>query len=162
MFQEPLTWGNIRPQSSQRPEAQTPTGTRAVPEVFTAVVRGCKLRGCPHAVNKRPAQCSCSRQRGPVGARSRGTAVPARCPLTFQVGDHRLVLVLQLGEALRFLLLFHEIGGKLGYSVFQKLLLLRGEVGQRVKLVEHRTLEHSSKYNLPGNLGLNQGEDSNA
>lgn len=52
--------------------------------------------------------------------------------LTLQVGDHRLVFVLEFGKALGFLLLFHEVGGKLRYSVFQKLLLLRGQGWVRV------------------------------
>lgn len=57
-----------------------------------------------------------------------------RHPLTLQVGDHRLVLVLELGQALRFLLLFREVGGELGYSVFQQLLLLEGEGGSELKV----------------------------
>lgn len=57
------------------------------------------------------------------------------CPaFTLQVGDHRLMLVLEFGEALRFLLLFHEVGGELGYSVFQQLLLLGGEVGSELEV----------------------------
>lgn len=61
-------------------------------------------------------------------------------PLTLQVSDHGLVLVLELGQALRFLLLFCEVGGELGYSVFQQLLLLGVEGGSDSVLVEHRTL----------------------
>lgn len=47
--------------------------------------------------------------------------------LTFQVGDHGLMLVLELGQALGLLLLFHEVGSKFGYSVFQQFLLLQVE-----------------------------------
>lgn len=52
-------------------------------------------------------------------------------PLTFQVGNHGLVLVLELGETLGLLLLLHEVGGELGNSVFQQLLFLGGRGGGR-------------------------------
>lgn len=37
------------------------------------------------------------------------------------------MLVLELGQALGLLLLFHEVGSEFGYSVFQQFLLLEVE-----------------------------------
>ena len=117
--------GDTPPQPSQCLEAHTPVET----ELSLGFQSGgweLQTASLPAHTNVRPAQ-----ERGPGwpwrrGAWSPGPSAPAHRPLTFQVGDHRLVFVLEFGKALGFLLLFHEIGGKFRYSVFQKLLFLRG------------------------------------
>lgn len=93
-------------------------------------------------------------------------SAPAHHPLTLQVSDHGLVFVLELGQALRFLFLFREVGGELSYPVFQQLLLLgarrgggggRGvRLGQGSALAE-QTLPLSSKYGSSRNPPLNGG-----
>ena len=80
----------------------------------------------PQLLAARPSSGGC-----PGNPKSNSPCVP---PLTLQIGDHRLMLVLEFGEALRFLLLFHEVGGELGYSVFQQLLLLGCEGGSGLKV----------------------------
>lgn len=58
-------------------------------------------------------------------------------------------LFLSLVEALRFLLLFHEVGGELGYSVFQQLLLLGCGGGSGLKVIECRRHRVSSSMTHP-------------
>lgn len=51
-------------------------------------------------------------------------------PIPSRVGDLPTSSLVLEFVRLRFLLLFHEVGGELGYSVFQQLLLLGCEVDQ--------------------------------
>ncbi len=48
--------------------------------------------------------------------------------LTLQVNHHHLLLVLDLAEVLRFLLLLSQLGGHLADPVLQQLFLLLGKI----------------------------------